>query len=58
MKDYLKAIVNNSATSRQPSNKIQVKNFYFKMKNMLMDFNASFNMKLSSIIKQIIQQAL
>lgn len=36
-------IFNNSATSRQPPNRTRVKIFYFKMKNMLMDFSASFN---------------
>lgn len=43
MEDYVKTIFNNSSTSRQPSNRTQVKSFYFKMENMLGDFSASFN---------------
>lgn len=43
MEDYVKAIFNNSSTSRQPSNRTQVKNFYFKMENMLGYFSASFD---------------
>lgn len=58
MEDYLKAIFNNSATSRQPSNKSQIKSSYFRMKNLLVDFNVSYTMKLGSIQKQIIQWAL
>lgn len=43
MEDYVKAIFNNSGTSRQPSNRTQVKFLNFKMENMLEDFPASFN---------------
>lgn len=51
MEDYVKAIFNNSATSRQPSNRTQVKIFYFKMENMLVYFNASFNHEIKQYRK-------
>lgn len=55
MEGYAKAIFNNSSTSRQPSNRIQVKIFYFKMENMLGEFSTSCNCELSGIPNQIIQ---
>ena len=58
MEDYLKAIFNNSATSRQPSNTSQVRSFYFRTKNMLVGFNVSYTMKLGGLQKQIIQWVL
>lgn len=55
MEDYVRAIFNNSATSRQPSNRTQVKIFYFKMENRLVDFSASFTHEIKWYPKQIVQ---
>ena len=55
MEDYVKAVFNNSATWRQPSNRAQVKSFYFKMENMLVDCSASFIHEIKWYPKQIIQ---
>lgn len=51
MEEYVKTIFNNSTTSRQLSNRTQVKIFYFNMENMLVNFNASFNHEIKQYPK-------
>lgn len=58
MEDYGQAIFNNSATSRQSSNRIQVEIFYLKMESMLAKFNASFIHEIKKYPKQVIHWVL
>lgn len=58
MEDYGQAIFNNSATSRQSSNRTQVEIFYLKMESILAKFNASFIHKIKRHPKEVIHWVL
>ena len=58
MEDYGQAIFNNSATSRQSSNRTQVEIFYLKMESILAKFNASCIHKIKRHPKEVIHWVL
>lgn len=58
MQDYGQAIFNNSAISRQSSNRPQVEMFYLKVESMLANFNARFIHEIKSYPKQVIHWVL